>query len=133
MPTSNLDPMRSPPSECGRLSGRPRRQLRILSSPRTAARFQADHGGLYSDIRMNDTRVAVVYFTTINNEGGHKQYNKRGTVGESALSEGTPPVGPWRGVCVSACDIVRALRSRSTVVLESVNGSVRPLKRPTVD
>eukprot|EP00962_Isochrysis_galbana_P058957 scaffold32301_cov135-Isochrysis_galbana.AAC.5 len=38
---------------------------------------------------------------------------------ESALSEGTPPVGPWRGVCVSACDIPRALRSRSSVRMES--------------
>eukprot|EP00962_Isochrysis_galbana_P020246 scaffold5907_cov120-Isochrysis_galbana.AAC.1 len=31
---------------------------------------------------------------------------------ESALCEGTPPVGPWRSVCVSACDIPGALRSR---------------------
>eukprot|EP00962_Isochrysis_galbana_P027425 scaffold8627_cov133-Isochrysis_galbana.AAC.2 len=28
---------------------------------------------------------------------------------ESALSEGMPPIGPWRGVCVSACDIPGAL------------------------
>eukprot|EP00962_Isochrysis_galbana_P013708 scaffold3905_cov122-Isochrysis_galbana.AAC.2 len=39
----------------------------------------------------------------------------RPQVSESALSEGTPPVGPWRGVCVSACDIPGALRSRPLV------------------
>eukprot|EP00962_Isochrysis_galbana_P000179 scaffold47_cov112-Isochrysis_galbana.AAC.12 len=36
-------------------------------------------------------------------------------VSESALSKGTPPVGPWRCVCVSACDIPGALHSRSSV------------------
>eukprot|EP00962_Isochrysis_galbana_P015581 scaffold4484_cov98-Isochrysis_galbana.AAC.1 len=45
-------------------------------------------------------------------------------VSESALSEGTPPIGPWRGVCVSACDIPGALRSRPSVRMESISGSV---------
>eukprot|EP00962_Isochrysis_galbana_P017586 scaffold5052_cov131-Isochrysis_galbana.AAC.5 len=43
---------------------------------------------------------------------------------DSALSDGTPPVGPWRGVCMSACDIPGALRSRPSVRMESVSGSV---------
>eukprot|EP00962_Isochrysis_galbana_P043543 scaffold16610_cov135-Isochrysis_galbana.AAC.3 len=35
-----------------------------------------------------------------------------------------PPVGPWRCVCVSACDIPGALRSRRLVRVVSVSGSV---------